>query len=118
MFFQDVTFRMMQSGLDALALEQKMILQNLANVSTPGYQAKAVSFSEVLDSASIKQNGHHTIRATVTEEHDPMRPDENTVDADRESLKLYQNYVRQLAMYNQISDSFSNMRYVFNQFTR
>ena len=70
MFFQDVTFRMMQSGLDALALEQKMILQNLANVSTPGYQAKAVSFSEVLDSASIKQNGHHTIRATVTEFYD------------------------------------------------
>ena len=118
MFFNDVTFRMMQTGLDALSLEQKMILQNLANVSTPGYQAKTVSFAEVLKGAGAKQNGGLTIRATVNEEHDPMRPDENTVDADRESLKLYNNYVQQVAMYNQISDSFSNMRYVFNQFTR
>lgn len=118
MFFNDVTFRMMQSGLDALSLEQKMILQNLANVSTPGYQAKTVSFEEVLRGTQSSQKNGLTIRATVNEEHDPMRPDENTVDADRESLKLYNNYVQQVAMYNQISDTFSNMRYVFNQFTR
>ena len=47
-----------------------------------------------------------------------MRPDENTVDADKESILLTQNYIQQMALYNKISDSFSNMRYVFNQFTK
>ncbi len=47
-----------------------------------------------------------------------MRPDENTVDPDKESLALYENYVQQLAMYNKIGDQFSNLRYAFNQFTK
>ena len=44
-----------------------------------------------------------------------MRPDGNNVDADAESMKLYQNYVRQLYLYQKISGQFTNLRYVLNQ---
>lgn len=42
----------------------------------------------------------------------------HNVDADVESMKLYENYVTQLAMYQKISGQFTNFRYVMNQFTR
>ena len=37
------------------------------------------------------------------------------MDADTESMKLYQNYVQQLALYQKISGQFTNLRYVLNQ---
>lgn len=118
MLWNDYTINLMQGGLDALALQQQMILQNLSNVDTPGYKAKSVSFENILANARGAKSGDYTIRATVYEENDPMRPDENTVDDDKESILLTQNYIQQMAMYNKISESFSNMRYVFNQFTK
>ena len=118
MLWNDYTINLMQGGLDGLALQQQMILQNLANADTPGYKAKSVSFENILANTSGAKNGDYAIRATVYEENDPMRPDENTVDADKESILLTQNYIQQMAMYNKISESFSNMRYVFNQFTK
>lgn len=118
MFWNDSNLSLMQSGLDALSLQQQMILHNLSNVDTPGFKAKTVEFEEILRHASDRANGKHTLRASVYEENDPMRPDENTVDADKESLKLYQNYIQQMALYSKIGESFSNMRYVFNQFTK
>lgn len=118
MLWNDYTINLMQGGLDALALQQQMILQNLSNADTPGYKAKSVSFENILENARGAKAGSYTIRATVYEENDPMQPDENTVDADKESILLTQNYIQQLAMYNKISESFSNMRYVFNQFTK
>lgn len=118
MLWNDKNLSLMQSGLDALSLQQQMILHNLANADTPGFKAKSVEFEEVLRHASGRQNGTRTLRASVYEEADPMRPDENTVDADKESLKLTQNYIQQMALYNKINESFSDMRYVFNQFTK
>lgn len=118
MLWNDYSLNLMQGGLDALALQQQMILQNLSNADTPGYRAKSVSFENILANARGAKQGDYTIRATVHEDDRPMRPDENTVDADKESILLTQNYIQQMALYNKISDSFSNMRYVFNQFTK
>lgn len=118
MLWNDYGLNLMQSGLDALALQQQMILQNLSNVDTPGYKAKSVTFDNILASVRGVQNGDYSLRATVYEENDPMRPDENTVDADKESILLTQNYIQQMALYNKIGVSFSNMRYIFNQFTK
>ena len=42
----------------------------------------------------------------------------SNVDTDMESMKLYENYVTQLAMYQKITGQFTNFRYVMSQFTR
>lgn len=118
MLWNDKSINMLQSGIDALAMQQKLILHNLANADTPGFKAKSVEFQDILAQSRRGENGDYHLYATVYEDNNPMRPDENTVDADKESLALYQNYVQQLAIYNKIGEQFTNMRYVFNQFTK
>jgi flagellar basal-body rod protein FlgB len=39
----------MKGALDAGAVRQRVIASNIANATTPGYQAQEVTFSEVLD---------------------------------------------------------------------
>ena len=118
MLWNDSTITMLQSGLDALNMEQKLILHNLANADTPGFKAKSVEFQDILANTRRGKNGAYHLQATVYQDNNPMRPDENTVDPDKESLALYENYVQQLAMYNKIGDQFSNLRYAINQLTK
>lgn len=115
MLFDSYSFGVMRSSLDGLAMQQDVILHNLANLDTPGYKAKSVSFEDVLKDAG----GRYDLKAHVTtDETTSIRPDGNNVDADTESLKLYQNYVQQLYLYQKIGGQFTNLRYVLNQFTR
>ncbi len=79
---------------------------------------KSKEFQDILANTRRGKNGAYHLQATVYQDNNPMRPDENTVDPDKESLALYENYVQQLAMYNKIGDQFSNLRYAFNQFTK
>ena len=41
----------LEGALDAAAMRQKVISNNIANINTPGYQAKAVAFEEHLNKA-------------------------------------------------------------------
>lgn len=112
MFFDSKSFAVMRGGLEGLALQQQTILHNLANLDTPGYKAKSVSFDNVLKDSKNR----YDLKAYVyTDDATSIRPDGNNVDADTESLKLYQNYVQQLYLYQKISGQFSNLRYVMNQ---
>ncbi len=51
----DVTLRAAKMALDGLSLRQQVISQNLANVDTPGYQAREVNFEDALKSAFEQQ---------------------------------------------------------------
>ena len=112
MLFDSKSFGLMRSSLNGLAVQQEVILHNLANLETPGYKAKSVSFEDVLKGAG----GKYDMKAhIITDDATSIRPDGNNVDADTESLKLYQNYVQQLYLYQKMSGQFSNFQYVLNQ---
>ncbi len=49
--FGDRSTELLKRGLDAGALRMKVIAENVANVETPGYQAREVRFEELLDQA-------------------------------------------------------------------
>jgi len=51
LLFQRTLLPMMHSGLDAYALRQKAIANNLANSETDGYQRRAVQFEDELGQA-------------------------------------------------------------------
>ena len=103
---------LMNAGLKGLAIEQKVILHNLANLDTPGYKAKRVSFENVLNDESSR----YDLKASVvSDDATSIRADGNNVNTDTESLKLYDNYLRQLYIYQKISGRMSNMRYILNQ---
>lgn len=112
MLFDSKSLGVLRGSLNGLALQQRAILHNLANLETPGYKAKNVTFEDTLKGAG----GRYDLKAHIlTDDATSIRPDGNNVDADAESMKLYQNYVQQLYVYQKIGGQFTNLRYVLNQ---
>lgn len=70
--FELTKIPILSKALDAYAARQKVIANNLANVNTIGYRAKAVMFEEELEKAS-----HSPVQLTTTHEHH-LTPQEST----------------------------------------
>jgi len=79
---------------------QEAISGNIANIDTPGYKAKEVLFENELDSRLklTTTNQQHLIKSpseslyqTVDDPFSRIGNDSNTVDIDREMVKLNQN---------------------------
>lgn len=103
-FLQDDTMRAMESYLTRLSKRQQVVASNVANIDTPGYRTKDVSFHATMDellsgpAASMRTGPERDPvselsftppEPEVFEERGlPMRPDRNNVDLDREMLKL------------------------------
>ena len=116
MLFNSKSLGMMRASLQGLSVQQEVILHNLANLDTPGYKAKYVSFEDTLRGTEAGMKGQYDLKAHVlTDEATEIRPDGNNVDSDTQSMALYQNYVQQLYLYQKISGQFTNLRYVLNQ---
>lgn len=90
--FQSVTMNALTSALDGLALRQRTIAQNIANVNTPNYHAKVVSFENAL--AQSVSAGDGTSVATTTASDAPTRQDGNNVSLDSETLNNIETVLR------------------------
>ena len=117
MLFDSKNMQIMQSGLNALSMQQRAILHNLANYETPNYKAKHVLFDDVMKTAAQKGGGaRYEVQTRVIEDNtSTVRPDGNNVNADVENMKLYENYVQSLYVYSKISGEINNYRYVLKQ---
>ncbi len=108
--FGGFTRQAVYKSLDASAMRDRAISQNLANVSTPGYRRKEVSFEEELKKVmELKLTGKTTdpahleisklaelkkTEAYVYEANDPTLPGEvNNVDVDIEASKMAENQI-------------------------
>lgn len=81
---------------------QEVISSNIANVDTPGYTAKEALFEKELDSRlrltatdpkHLKKPEGQPLYKTVEDPFSRIGNDSNTVDVDREMMKLNQNQV-------------------------
>ncbi len=91
---EDLSFVALQKLLDAAALRQKVIANNLANVNTPGYCRRVVRFDDhlarALASGDLEQLRQW--RPAVAKSDDPaLRPDGNNVSLERELADLMKN---------------------------
>lgn len=78
--------------LDASAMRQRVLAQNIANVNTPGYHRHDVAFDATLDAAGTASRGVIGSEPTVYEvEGVAERADGNTVDIDHEVGELNRN---------------------------
>lgn len=112
----DLSFRAMESSLKGLKLQQDAILHNIANIETPGYKTKSVSFDNVLEQARQGNAGRYDFKAIVEEDlYTEARPDGNNVDIDQENVELVGSYFQTLALYQKISGRVSDFRYVIGQ---
>ncbi|MCE5198752.1 MAG: flagellar basal body rod protein FlgB [Armatimonadota bacterium] len=93
-FFTDTASTVLSKTLDAAAARQKAIANNIANVETPGYKRKYVTFETELRQA-LDLQGHSRREAmqklTPLQQTDvvsPSRPDGNNVNIDAEISDL------------------------------
>jgi flagellar basal-body rod protein FlgB len=111
----DPTSRLLGEMIQGTALRHRVLAANLANAETPDYQAQDVTFSAVLEEATRPGAGANPpvvgARATVAGDSDaPVRRDGNTVDLDRQMVKLAQNTGWHNAMLQILAGRFAMMK--------
>jgi flagellar basal-body rod protein FlgB len=104
-FLQDQTTEAIGSYMTRLSKRQQLVASNIANIDTPGYRTKDISFHATIEQLLApgpipmkvtrpEHNSLQELKFTPVEPEVfepgglPMRPDHNDVDLDREMLKL------------------------------
>ncbi len=106
--FDSVSSVALSSALDGLALRQRVIADNVANLQTPGYQAKRVAFEGAL--AAAVRRGEGAAEATVSRSLEPTREDGNNVNLDAETLLHVDTQLRYQLATQAMSGTFSSVR--------
>lgn len=106
--FDSVSHVALSSALDGLALRQRVIADNVANLQTPGYQARRVSFEDALAQAVRRGTGAAT--PTVQRSLEPTREDGNNVNLDTETLLNVDTNLRYQLAAQAIGGTFSSVR--------
>jgi flagellar basal-body rod protein FlgB len=98
---------------------QEVISSNIANVDTPGYKAKETLFESELDSRiklattnqqHLKKSPTQDLFRTVDDPFERIGNDSNTVDIDREMMKLNQNQILYTASANIIAAKLDELK--------
>ena len=120
------TFTSLDQALNYASIKQKVISQNIANVDTPNYKAKDVSFKSVLQS---EMNNDFTTNRTdprhidfssgstsqpsiVTRQNTQYNSNGNSVDLDQEMNDLATNQIYYNALVEQLNSKFSALQNV------
>lgn len=90
--FDSVTSVALTSALDALAMRQRAIANNIANVNTPNYHAKRVSFEAALAHSVAAGDGR--VAATTATSTEPTQLNGNNVNLDTETLSHIETVLR------------------------
>lgn len=106
--FTSVSFVAMNSALDALALRQRVIADNVANIHTPGFLAGRVSFEDSL--AEAVRGGSGAVTASVDRSLEPTRENGNNVNLDTETLSNIDTNLRYQLATQAIDGTFSRLR--------
>ncbi|WP_448631792.1 flagellar basal body rod protein FlgB [Cellulomonas soli] len=106
--FDSVGYSALNSALDGLALRQRVIADNIANVQTPNYHARRVAFEEELTRAVSQGSG--TVTATVARSLEPTREDGNNVNLDTETLLNVDTNLRYQLATQAVSGTYASLR--------
>ena len=104
-----VTSAALASALDGLALRQRTIANNIANVNTPNYHAKRVSFEDAL-AASVQSGRRPRPRPPRRESLEPTQLNGNNVNLDTETLSNIDTVLRYQFAAQAINDQFTAVR--------
>jgi flagellar basal-body rod protein FlgB len=105
---ESVTSAALSSALDGLALRQRTIATNIANVNTPGYTSRRVLFEDAL--AKSVDAGSGDIEAITARSLEPTRLDGNNVNLDTETLSNVDTVLRFQFASQAIGGQFSSLR--------
>lgn len=106
--FDSVSFVALNSALDGLALRQRVIADNVANIQTPGFLAGRVSFEHELSDAVAHGSG--AARPSVARSLEPTREDGNNVNLDAETLLNIDTNLRYQLASQAVDGQFASVR--------
>ncbi|MGN7478535.1 flagellar basal body rod protein FlgB [Solibacillus silvestris] len=119
------TIRSLENGLSYATLKNKTISQNIANVDTPNYKTKEVSFKDVFNDAKKAtipayrtDDRHYDFKIEIggngvySNENFRTRPNGNAVNMDAEQAKLAENTIYYNALVDRINSKFSTLNTV------
>ena len=84
--FDDVSTSSLKVSVAGLAARQSAIASNIANIETPGYQARKVKFEEALTSAVQHGRSPRSVTPSVHDSLEPTRLNGSNVNLDEETL--------------------------------
>lgn len=119
------TISSLEKGLSYATLKNKAITQNIANVDTPNYKTKEVSFKDVLNDAkqatipAYRTDARHYdfeinigSNGVYSNENFRSRANGNAVNMDAEQAKLAENTIYYNALIDRVSSKFSTLNNV------
>lgn len=132
-FLIDPAIRYLEQRAAFRTARQEVVASNLANVETPGYTAREVSFDSVL--ARAESGGKVTMSRTdrnhldgpagagtspfaVEPESDPHRVDGNNVVLEKEMAKMAENTLGYLTTVTLLSRKLRGIRYAIDEASR
>ena len=84
--FDDISSSSLRVAAAGLAARQSAIANNIANIETPGYQARKVKFEEALSSAVAHGRSPASVTPSVANSLEPTRLNGSNVNLDTETL--------------------------------
>ena len=107
----DPVSAVLASALDGLALRQRVIADNIANVDTPNFRATSVDFESSLSAAiSTGQVPAEGVAATESPTETPVGLNGNNVDLRKETLAAVQTQYQYQMLTRAVNDRFTLMR--------
>lgn len=119
------TISKLEHGLTYATLKNKTITQNIANVDTPNYKTKDVSFQDVFNDAKKSSISAYRTDAkhydfsieigksgVYSNENFRSRPNGNAVNMDAEQAKLAENTIYYNALIERLNSKFSTLNTV------
>lgn len=107
-------FSLIEKALNLRSLYHRIIAGNIANANTPGYKKKEIDFA-----SEIKREIKNSEEVKVLEQEESpeglQSPDGNTVDLEKELVKLTENTLMYNALVQVVVKKFSIMRYLINE---
>ncbi|MDQ4138672.1 MAG: flagellar basal body protein [Actinomycetota bacterium] len=106
--FESLTTSALTSALTGLAARQRAIADNIANVNTPGYQAKRVQFEDALAASVARGSG--TAEITTKRSLEPTNTEGNNVNLDTETLSNIDTVLRYQFAARAVEGEFTSAR--------
>nr|WP_202049313.1 flagellar basal body rod protein FlgB [Bacillus glycinifermentans] len=116
------TIQTLEGALQRANVKQKVISNNIANVDTPNYKAKKVSFKNMLNEESsridatktdyrhIDFKGCESNYSIASSKQTSYQQNRNNVDIDQEMSEMAENQIQYQALVERISGKFNSLK--------
>ncbi|HEX7716665.1 MAG TPA: flagellar basal body rod protein FlgB [Marmoricola sp.] len=105
----DAVSQVLASALDGVALRQRVIADNIANVDTPGFRASSVDFETQLKAAISDGSftaGVDSVSATTVPTDTPVGANGNNVDLRKETMAAVQSQFQYQILTRAVTERF------------